>query len=518
MTTQIISFVLMLVFVIILSVIGFLTARKSKSMEGFLLGGRKIGPWLSAFAYGTSYFSAVILIGYAGNHGWNIGFASMWIGIGNALIGSALAWLILAKRTRRMTASLGARTMPEFFASRFDSNGLKIYSAIIIFVFLVPYAASVYKGLGSLFSTIFPIFGENGNLICMIIVALFTAVYLVLGGYLASAVNSLVQGIIMIVGVLVLAICVVNTPQVGGLSNAVEVLKSQNPDLLDVFGGASIGFLTVNIILTSLGTWGLPQMVQKFSALKTEKNVPQATIISTAFSLIIGCGAYFIGTFGRFFVPAAADGSPTMGGYDFVVPNMLFSAFGDSIWGSILIAVILVCVLSASMSTLSSVVLTSSSSISVDLLPALRKREIKEKKQILITRLLCLFFVLLSFIFATFNFAIIVSIMSYSWGIVAGCFIGPYLWGLYWKKTTRAGAWAGMISGFLSVAIMVTIGIITSPVLSEGVYAAFKAVSTNSPLFGCIAMGVSIVTVPIVSLFTKKPSEETLKKSFAINE
>ncbi len=514
--TQIVSLIVLVIFVAVTCFIGVASTKKANTLDGFLLGGRNIGAWLSAFAYGTSYFSAVIFIGYAGKHGWDIGLASIWIGIGNAIIGSTIAWILLAKKTRRMTISLSARTMPEMFAGRYNSKGMKIYSALIIFIFLVPYAASVYKGLGSLFSTIFPVFGDNGTVICMAIVAVFTAVYLVLGGYVATAVNSLVQGILMLAGVILMVVGIINNPAVGGLANGIEALKAESPSLVSVFGGSNFNFLAVNILLTSFGVWGLPQMVHKFSALKNEKNIPQATIISTIFAIIIGCGAYLAGSFGRFFIPTLENGQPECG-FDYVVPEMLTKAFGTDIGGSILIAILLVCVLSASMSTLSSVVLTSASSITVDLIPTVRKTPIKANRQMLLTRGLCLAFVLLSFIFATSNFAVIVSIMAYSWGIVAGCFLGPYIWGLYWKKTTKAGAWAGMISGVAVVAIMVIYGIITSPVLeTDGLYAAFQAVSTNSPTFGCVAMAVSVVIVPLVSLFTKKPDSEVVERAFSV--
>ena len=124
------------------------SARKSLNLNDFFLGGRKVGPWFSAFAYGTSYFSAVIIIGYAGKIGWEHGLSVVWIGLGNAFIGNLLAWIFLARRTRMMGERLGVCTMPDFFEKRYGDRRLRMVAALLIFIFLVPYSASVYQGLG----------------------------------------------------------------------------------------------------------------------------------------------------------------------------------------------------------------------------------------------------------------------------------------------------------------------------------------------------------------------------------
>ncbi|MBQ9543964.1 MAG: sodium:solute symporter, partial [Clostridia bacterium] len=298
-TLQIITVAALALFSAAMAGIGIYSAKKIKNMEGFLLGSRKLGAWVSAFAYGTSYFSAVIFVGYAGKHGWDIGIGSIWIGVGNALIGCLLSWLLFAKRTRSMTRALGAKTLPEFLEKRYNSRGLKIVSALVIFIFLVPYSSAVYKGLGSMFNTIFP--GVSVE-ICMLIIAALTAVYLVLGGYLATAYTDFIQGIIMIGGIVCMVIAVVNNPSVGGFGSFFDKLKAIPGDggqLTDIFGGSSMTFLCVNILLTSLGVWGLPQMITKFYAIKDTKSVKHATVISTIFCAVIGCGAYFVGSLSR---------------------------------------------------------------------------------------------------------------------------------------------------------------------------------------------------------------------------
>lgn len=520
-TVQITALIALFLFAAIMVCIGVLSARKAKTLDGFLLGGRNVGPWMAAFSYGTAYFSAVIMIGYAGKFGWDIGLGSIWIGIGNAVLGCLLAWLLLAKRTRAMTHNLGSRTMPEFFSSRFGDKKMKVYAAVIIFIFLVPYASGVYNGLGSMFGAIFPglsIFGLDSGTVCMFIVALLTSVYLVLGGYTASSRTDFVQGIVMIVSVVLMVLGLVFSPQVGGPVAAIEKLSSvEGGQLTDIFGGKNFGFLCVNILLTSFGVWGMPQMVSKFYAIKSHTLVKTGTIVSTGFAIIIGCGAYFAGTLGRFFTSDFTAATPVdagvSGGYDGVVPNMLMQAFSGSVWGSILLSLVLLCVLSASMSTLSAIVLSSASAISVDLAGVFRKN-LQQKSQIKWTRILCFVFIALSFFLATAKISIIVTLMSFSWGVVAGCFIGPFIWGLWWKKTTKAGVWCGFIGGLATVVILTGYSMLSSPELSEGVFAAFKAASADAPVFGVTAMAVSVIIVPLVSLFTTKLPEPLVTSAF----
>ncbi len=510
--TQTVTIVALAIFALIMVCIGVFSSLKTKTIDGFLLGNRNIGPWVSAFAYGTAYFSAVVFVGYAGQHGWNIGLGGIWIGIGNAVLGCLVAWLLLARRTRTMTHTLNAKTMPEFFMARFDSRSMKLFAAVIIFVFLVPYSAAVYKGLGNMFLAIFPQVPVN---VWMLVIAVLTGIYLVLGGYVATAYTDFVQGIVMIAGVIVMVIALMKSDAVGGITHFIDNLRAvpDNGDgitgaqLTSWYGGSSLKFLCINIMLTSFGTWGLPQMVQKYYAIKDVNSIKQATIISTVFSLIIGCGAYLTGSMSRLILGNVLPD----GGVDNVIPTTLLTALGDSnMFTTIILAVLLILLLSASMSTLSSIVLTSASAISVDLLPELRKKDAKQDNQVIITRALCLLFVGLSYIFATMNISIIVNIMSFSWGIVSGAFIGPYIWGIYSKKTTRAGAWAGMLCGFLTVALPTIF-------LSIQLGGVPKA-AAFAPQMGVAAMAVSLAVTPIVSAFTKKYDDKFLKGVFKITE
>ena len=483
--------------------IGCISYGKSKTLDGFLIGGRNIGAWATAFAYSTTYFSAVVFVGYAGQHGWNIGIGAIWIGVGNAVLGCLLSWLLFANRTRKMTKKLNARTMADFFEKRYDSKGMKLLAAVIIFVFLVPYSAAVYKGLGSLFSVVFP--GVQ-TWVWMLAIAVLTAVYLVAGGYIATSYTDLIQGIIMIVGVILLIVAVLRHEAVGGLKGLIENLskfqslpEDPNPvtgsQLTSIIGGTSFRFLCFNIMLTSFGTWGLPQMIGKFYAIKDTAAIKRGTVISTFFCAVIGCGAYLIGSTSRLIL----GGQLPDGGIDGVIPAVLMEVLGGGKLGLVLLAIIMVLLLSASMSTLQSVVLTSASAVAVDLIPAVRKKSFSQDTQMLLTRLFCLAFVTCSFVFATRNIPIIVSLMSFSWGVVSGCFIGPYIWGLFSRKITKTGAVAGMLSG------LVTVGGATLVISLES---GFSAAAARSPEMGVAAMAVSLVAVPLVSAFTKRSKND----------
>lgn len=473
-------------------VVGIISRRKIGGIQDFFLGGRKMGPWLSAFAYGTTYFSAVIFIGYAGKIGWGFGISSTFIGIGNALIGSLLAWLVLAGRTRKMTHELNVSTMPEFFEKRYDSKTMKIITALIIFIFLVPYSASVYQGLGYLFERTFGV----PFLYCMAAMALLTGIYLLLGGYIATALNDFIQGIIMLLGVVLMIYFILSNPAVGGLSAGLQKL-SEIPDegkgLVSLFSAQPLNLLGL-IVLTSLGTWGLPQMVHKFYAIKDDAAVKRGTVISTVFAIIVAGGAYFAGGFGRLFLdnvmPIGANGKPNP---DMVMPMMLDKALPDA-----LIGIIVLLVLSASMSTLSSLVLVSSSAISLDLVKGTLFPNMKKDNVMLLMRGLCGLFVIFSFLVASTPNSIL-SLMSFSWGTVAGAFLAPFLFGLYWKRTTKAGAWAGFIVGF---AVSVAGAIIT------------KMNASTAPNIGAVAMLASLAVVPVVSLLTAKMPEKHLDKVF----
>lgn len=475
------SYILLGIFVVILLSIGIVGMKKSQSLDGFLFGGKSVGPWISAFSYGTAYFSAVLFIGYAGKSGWVYGLSSVWIGIGNALIGCLTAWLLFAKKTRLATQKMDAKTMPDYFAKRYDSEKMKIVSAVIIFIFLIPYTASVYVGLGFLFETVLHI----PYVYCMMFMAIMTALYLSMGGYFTSSITDFVQGIIMIAGVILMVFFVVHSEPVGGLRTGAQRLAEIDSQLVSAFGGEGWYGLFCLMFLSSVGALALPQMVHKFYAIRDEKAIRSATVISTIFSLIIGAGAYFTGSFGRLFFEQVPNNN-----YDNIMPLLLQSALPEFV-----LALILLLVLSASMSTLSSLVLSSSSTVTIDLIQGRLKKNMRQRNVVITMRILCVVFVALSFVVAYFPNPILM-LMSFSWGAIAGAFLGPYACGILYKGTTKAGAWTGMLGG-LGIALVLMIG------------SGFNA--ARSPEFGMYAMVGSVVLTLVVSLFTKKFDETHIK-------
>lgn len=497
------TIIILVVYIAIMLGIGFYASRKTSSVSDFVLGGRNVGSWLTAFAYGTSYFSAVVFIGYAGQFGWNYGVSATWIGFGNAILGSMLAWIVLGKRTRTMSKHLDASTMPEFFEKRFLSKSLKIASAVIVFVFLIPYTASVYNGLSRLFNMALNIPYSY----CIIAMAVLTAIYVILGGYSATAINDFIQGIIMLVGIVLVVCCVVG--EKGGLSSALNQLGNISGDvpentLNSLFGPDPINLFGV-VILTSLGTWGLPQMIQKFYAIKDDRAIKQGTVISTLFAIVVSCGSYFMGGFGRLFVN---KDDITVNGklaFDRIVPSMLETALPE-----ILLGIVVVLVLSASMSTLSSLVLTSSSTLTIDLIRPLTKEKMTEKQEILIMRILIAVFLIISVVIALNPNTYITTLMSISWGALAGAFLAPFMYGLFSKKITKASVWASFICG-----VGVTIGHMFVFTIG-GMKATIGGINLASPInAGAFAMILSLIIVPVISSFTKKPDEKELEKIFS---
>ncbi len=477
--------------------IGLYCRRHSTDVNGFVLGGRSVGPWLTAFAYGTSYFSAVVFVGYAGQFGWKYGIAATWAGIGNALLGSLMAWAFLGRRTRVMTQHLDSATMPQFFASRFDSKALKLAASAIIFIFLIPYTASLYNGLSRLFGMAFDI----DYSVCVIIMAIFTAVYVIAGGYMATAINDFIQGIIMIVGIVAVIAAVLKGQ--GGFMAALDKLGQVNDPAVSAtpgvfasfFGPDPLNLLGV-VILTSLGTWGLPQMVQKFYAIKSEQAINKGMIISTIFAAIVAGGCYFLGGFGRLFdVDVAGQG------FDAVIPTMLSGL------PTILIATVVVLVLAASMSTLSSLVLTSSSTLTLDFIKGNIVKKMDEKKQLLTMRGLIVVFILISVVLAIVQYkssvTFIAQLMGVSWGALAGAFLAPFLYGLYWKKATKASVWCSFI---FSTVVMLA-NIVAKPIFP---------VILQSPInAGAFCMIAGLIIVPVVSLFTPKMNKAYVDKVFS---
>ncbi len=504
-----IKIVLTIIFVAVMIAVGLYSRKQAASVDGFVLGGRTVGPWLTAFAYGTSYFSAVVFVGYAGQFGWKYGLSSTWIGVGNAVVGSLLAWIVLGRRTKLMTQHIESRTMPDFFGTRYQSQGLRVAASIIAFVFLIPYTAGVYKGISTLFEMGFGVPYEY----CVILMAILTAVYVILGGYKATAMNDFIQGVIMLFGIITVIAAVLSSQ--GGLSAAVEKMASLPADNASTNGGFATLWgpdpwnLLGVVVLTSLGTWGLPQMVGKFYSITDESAIRRGTIISTVFAFIVAGGCYFLGGFGRLF------GTPPMlpnGRLDFdsIIPSML-ATLPDFI-----IALTVLLVLSASMSTLASLVLTSSSTMTLDLIYRDKKSlpgeveegtiddvvaERVEHRKVVVMRVLIVFFIAISLLIALNPPTFIAQLMGISWGALAGAFLAPFVLGLYWRGVTTASVWACFVWGVGLTVVNMLLGNPMNPINC-----------------GAIAMVGGFVVVWLASLFTPKLKREDVDCMFVFGK
>ncbi|MBR4268539.1 MAG: sodium:solute symporter [Prevotella sp.] len=519
---MLIKILLTIIFLCVTVAVGIYSRRQAKTVDGFVLGGRSVGPWLTAFAYGTSYFSAVVFVGYAGQFGWKYGMSASWIGIGNAVIGSLLAWIILGRRTKLMTQHIQSRTMPDFFGTRYSDEGLRVAASIIAFVFLIPYTAGVYMGISKLFEMGFGVPYEY----CAMVMALLTAVYVILGGYKATAINDFIQGIIMLFGITTVIFVVLNTQ--GGLVEAFHKMQAMTPNADDLsqrgadlyanfqagdfaswFGPNPLSLLGV-VILTSVGTWGLPQMVGKFYSITDESAIKRGTIISTIFAFIVAGGCYFLGGFGRLFVPTAFNAEKGKFVFDNIVPTMLESL------PDVLIALVILLVLSASMSTLAGLVLTSSSTMTLDLIYRDKKSQIGEveggeiddmvaekieRRKVVIMRVLIVFFIALSLMIALNPPQFIAQLMGISWGALAGAFLAPFMLGLYWKGVTRMSVWACFV---WCVGLTVVNMVLGNPI--------------NPIDCGAIAMLGGFVVVTVVSLVTSEMKKDTVDAIFKCYE
>ena len=464
-------------FAAMIIVIGIFGLRRARTFSDYFLGGGKVGPWMTAFTYGAAYFSAVLFIGFAGKIGWDFGYSGLWIALGNSFIGVLAVWWIMGYRIKQMSVEMKVDTLPEFLEKRYNSPALKLGSSIAIFVFFIPYSAAVFIGLSYLFKVNF---GIDYSL-ALILMGLFTAIYLVLGGYKSMTLIDVIFGIIMAVGS---AVLVASTISAGnGLDEINRKLDWFNPQLTEVVGPPGAWPLFCLFFLTSFAPFAMPQLVQKFYAIKDRRSIRIGMVASTVFSLLISGAAYFTGATTRAFLgpentPAAFSGGKPV--FDALMPEFLTKVVPES-----LAILMLLLILSASMSTLAALVLISSSSVAKDVYAGFINRKVTDRQLTLLMRIASAGFVCISVILAYFRPATIVSILGISWGAIGSLFLGPFVWGLLSKRMTLLGACASGIAG-LSVCIIL--------------YVSGK----SSPEAGTIGMIVSLAVNPLLSYLTPK--------------
>ena len=474
---MILKITVLTLYVLAIVAIGVLRGRKTTTFHDFFLGGGKIGPWMTAFTYGAAYFSAVIFIGFSGKIGWQFGYSGVWIAVGNTLVGVLLAWWLLGWRVKKMSQETGVSTMAEYFEKRYQSRFMKIFSAVAVFVFFIPYSAAVFIGLSYLFQLNFGT--EFWHALAFM--GLFTAVYMVLGGYKSMSTIDVLFGVLMLIGGGVFIFSVVG--KAGGLAAGTTQLAAIDPRLTAAIGPPGAWPLFCLVFLTSAAPFAMPQLVQKFYAIRDRRAIRAGMWISTAFALVLTTIAYFSGSFSRLLLtPENAPGAFAAGQpvFDALVPELIAKAVPSS-----LIIFIMLLILSASMSTLAALVLVSSSSVAKDLYAGFVNPRVSDRSLTRLMRFLSAFFILLSVILAYLRPETIVSILGISWGAIGAVFLGPFIWGLFTKWANRFGA-------------------ITSSVLALSVCLAMYLAGRPSPEAGTVGMMVSLAATPLFSLFGKK--------------
>ncbi|HQO09799.1 MAG TPA: sodium/solute symporter [Clostridiales bacterium] len=463
-----------------LTIIGFgiMGMKKTKSFSDYFLGGGSVGAWMTAFSYGTTYFSAVVFIGFAGKIGWGFGYSGVWIGVLNAFVGVMGVWWLMGWKIKQAASKYNVSTLSEFLEARYGLKKIKLFSALIIFIFLIPYSAAVFQGLSYLFESSLPGLEYWHAVVFM---GLFTAIYIFLGGYKTMASLDTFFGILMVIGVIILIYFTLDRGN--GIGSITDGLLNIDPKLTSMIGPPGLWPLFSLIFLTSVAPFAMPQLVQKFIAIKDQKAVKFGMIASTVFALLIGCIAYFVGSTGRIFInpentPVAFESGKPI--FDKLMPELLMSIIPESFF-----IVILILLLSASMSTLAALVLISSSTLSKDFYAGYINKNVTDKKLTLITRAGSVFFVVLSVLLALFQLDTIVEIMGISWGAIGSAFLGPFVWGLLWDKANRYGAYASMVSGLTVTLVLYFSGM-------------------SSPEAGTIGMIVSFIVNPVVSLIIKE--------------
>jgi len=470
----------MLVRIIVLSLyalmiiwVGIRGFRGTKTFDDFYLGGGNVGPWMTAFSYGTAYFSAVLFIGFAGNIGWNFGYSGLWIALVNALLGVLVVWWLVGMRLKGAAAEYGVNTLPDFLNKRYASPELKLLSSLVIFVFMIPYTAAVFMGLSYLFTSNFNI--EYWHALAFM--GFFTALYMVLGGYKSMAMIDLIFGMIMAASVIVLLFSTLD--QGGGITQITFDLRQIDPKLTQTVGPPGWWPLLSLVLLTSMAPFAMPQLMQKFFAIKDKSTVKRGMVASTLFAVLIGGVAYFVGSTSRVFInpevaPAAFDasGQPI---YDVLMPELLTNVVPVSLG-----VIILLLILSASMSTLAALVLVSSSTFVKDFYQGFINKTAKDSTLTMLMRLMSALFIILSVLLAYMNLDSIVAILGISWGALGSFFLGPFIWGLYGKRFRRSGAIAAGVGGLCTCLFLYAAGM-------------------PSPQAGTIGMFASLALNPLVS-------------------
>ena len=496
----------MVVYMAVVIVIGLVYAKRAnKNSEEYFLGGRSLGPWVTAMSAEASDMSGWLLMGLPGVAYW-CGLAdAFWTAFGLA-VGTYLNWLIVSKRLRRYSIRANnSITLPEFFSNRFREKKkvILLIAAAFILIFFTVYAASCFVTCGKLFSTLFGTSYQS----MMILGAVFVLAYTLLGGFLAESASDFLQAIVMIVALTV--IVTISTIKAGGfgevISNAqqipgfLEFFGLASPEVVDgvqavkdgapVFGAAApYGILTIcSMMAWGLGYFGMPQVLLRFMAIRKEDELKRSRRIAMVWVVISLGVAVFIGIVGRQLFPTA---HLTKGGAE-----NIFITLSESFLPPILAGFVMAGILAATISSSDSYLLIAASAFAKNVFQGVCKKNATEKQVMWVTRLTLLVLALIGIVIALDEKSVIFTIVSFAWAGFGATFGPLMLFSLFWKRTNKAGAVAGMVSGAAMVFIW---KLVLNPTFG-GVFAIYELLP---------AFIVSSLCIVVVSLMTKAPSKE----------
>jgi SSS family solute:Na+ symporter len=511
--------IFMAIFAAVFVFLGYLGYKKTKTAEDYYVAGRKMGPIVIAFSYGATFISAVALIGFSGIASI-YGLSLLWLAFLNIFIGVLIAFIFYGFRTRKMGISLKAVTLPEMLGNRFNSKKLQASSGLIIAVFMIFYTTAVFLAISSLFEVTFGI----PYWACVVIFTFVVGIYLVVGGLYAVMWTHAIQGILMLVGMLILAFGVY--AMLGGIGPAHEAAGSLTPDQLKVMGWTAVpsGFTTLTsmpetfspafmMLLTlifgvGIGVLAQPQLIIRYLSAKDEKSLRRAIPYGGIFILLMTFIAFSIGPLCN--VLMIENGLIYPGTPDKVVPlivNQLFPA-----WFAVLF---LFAVLSAAMSTASALFHTAGASIGRDVCEKGLMKICTERKSLLITRVATIGIVVATLLLSLYPPDVVAVLTSFFFGLMACTFLAPYTFMLYWKKTSRAGVWAGMLGGFVFTMFWyVLIYFKTAPQLIGNSISNNYMINMLDPIF--IGLPLSFILTYITSIAIKQDKDEikTMKLAF----
>ena len=474
--------------------------RANKNAEAYFIGGRTLGPWVSAMSAEASDMSGWLLMGLPGLAYWSGLADAGWTAIGLAL-GTYLNWLIVSKRLRRYSERIGAITIPDFFSKRFREKNkiLLIIASLLIIVFFTPYAGSCLMACGKLFSQLF---GTSYELM-VVIAAVFVLAYTFLGGFLGESASDFMQAFVMVIAL----ICVlfIGTANAGGIGAVMENSK-EIPGFLSLFEKAqqtgideagmpifgepaAMGFIPIlSGLVWGLGYFGMPQVLLRFMAIRDEKELTLSRRVATVWVLISLAAAIFIGIIGRTLYPGA------YAEYGAGHTENIFILMTTNMLPALLAGLVCAGILAAAISSSDSYLLISASAIAENVYHGVFKKNATDKQVMTFTRIILVVIMLFAMLVATGGNQVIFSIVDFAWAGLGATFGPLMIFSLFWKRTTYQGAIAGMVTGGVVANVW---NFFIAPL------GGFFSVYELAPAFL-----LSSVAIAVVSLLTAKPNKE----------